>query len=182
MAQVAQVDEVGNIDCNFRTKKRVWAFTQNNWTNEQVEHWHNVYLELNVVRFRFQAEIGKKCGTPHLQGVVSFTNAVRWETLKELLPLAWWKLANNPKALYKYCFKDDTWDGNPDHRWDWTLPKVEKPPPYTNTQLNEMLYREWVKMEELSLDQPIVLTESHDYDFTNRDGIVERGTVEMPKK
>ncbi len=177
MAHKAQNGKDGNIKSSFPPRKRVWAFTLNNWTTEEVAHWHNTYLEYGVTKFKFQAEIGEECGTPHLQGVCSFENPVREWTVKQLFPRGYWKLARNPRDLYLYCHKDETWDGI--NRWEWELPKKVKPPKYTNVELNTMLYSEYIKMEELCLDPPLDLTESHTYRFKNKDGVEEKGIAEI---
>ncbi len=138
-------------------RKRVWGFTLNNWTKDEVAHWHKHFLKYKITKFRFQVEIGEKNKTPHLQGAVTFKNPVRFKTLKELLPRANWYLADNPKKLYEYCHKKDTATGE---AWEWELkrPTLIR---YTKDELNSHLHAQWLdNLVELDAPEPITRSQT----------------------
>ena len=78
----------GNIrkrDTNLsRNKARTWCFTLNNYKDEdRVSLSHNKWENIEINKYVFQEEIGKKNNTPHLQGVVQFVSQVSFTTLKK---------------------------------------------------------------------------------------------------
>lgn len=69
-------------------QSRVWDFTLNNYTDDEVEtvkRWSTEVKKLTVSK-----ELGE-AGTPHLQGRVTFARAYRLAALKKLLPRAHWE-------------------------------------------------------------------------------------------
>lgn len=65
-----------------------WRFTLNNWTEAEftnITHW-------DVHRMAVAKEVGEE-GTPHLQGLVTFTRTFRLAALKKLLSRAHWEPA-----------------------------------------------------------------------------------------
>lgn len=92
------------------TRARAWIFTWNNYTPEDVEfvkEWDCQYLI-------FGKEVGKKCGTPHLQGYVYFTNAKSRKTVRTKYGKlrSHWKVAKGTAEHNQvYCSKEhDTFE------------------------------------------------------------------------
>ncbi len=146
------------------SRKRVWGFTLNNWTKDEMTHWHKHIFKYKIIKFRIQVEIGEK-KTEHLQGAVTFKNAVRFSTLKKLLPRANWYIANNPEALYKYCSKKETSTGE---AWQWELPKKKE---LTDEELRFHLHLQYLDRLDTNMVPP-PLTRSHTIMDTKDEGRV----------
>lgn len=87
-------------------RSRGWCFTINNYTEDDYINvlWVDEWCEYLIVGW----EIGEECGTPHLQCYVYFENAIRFKTLKEMIPRANIRKANGTAAQNrKYCTKED---------------------------------------------------------------------------
>ena len=93
---------------------RAWLLTWNNHTEEDWA-WLKEYCEdrmekKTMLDYRFQEEIGKKCGTPHIQGALYYKSARTLEAVRKDLPKChvegaiWNKIKN-------YCRKKDTATG-----------------------------------------------------------------------
>lgn len=63
---------------------RRWAFTLNNWTNDELERLRSLDGNVAVRYLICGAEVGDS-GTPHLQGYVEFTRPKRIRGVKDLL-------------------------------------------------------------------------------------------------
>lgn len=93
-------------------KSRAWAFTLNNYTDQEyvsiLENSRSEYLVVGK-------EVGEN-GTPHLQGYVRFSNAIRLSSLKKILSgRAHFEIAKgSPEQNFKYCTKE----GNFEERGD----------------------------------------------------------------
>lgn len=61
-----------------------------------------------VERMVCQLERAPKTGTPHIQGVVVFKNAVRWSSLREALPCYWAKRRGTQDQAEAYARKLET--------------------------------------------------------------------------
>lgn len=101
MAPKRQRDDDDIIDPKQR--ERNWFFTLNNYTEEECA---------TVVELCSQCtwavvgkEIGKKCGTPHLQGCIWLKNAKTASAIRKLLPRLWLRKLISEKAA-QYCAKD----------------------------------------------------------------------------
>ncbi len=150
------------------SRKRVWGFTLNNWTEKEMTHWHNNISKYKIIKYRIQSEIGEQ-KTPHLQGAVTFKNAVRFSTLKKLLPRANWYIANNPKALYAYCNKEETATGEV---WEWELPEKKE---LTEAELRFHLHSQY--LDRLKTDEP---PDPITYSQTIKDTETEGRVYEFP--
>ena len=62
------------------TRSRGWVFTINNYTTQELINLDNVVCQYIV----YGKEVGKQ-GTPHLQGYIHYTNAVRRKTVMSAL-------------------------------------------------------------------------------------------------
>lgn len=105
MAQRGTAGKKGT--CNTKTtKSRVYCFTCNNYTKTDIDIFTHTGAE-----YCFQEETGAE-GTPHLQGVLIFKNAVAFNSMKKLHAGAHWEAAKkNKKACIRYCSKIDTRTG-----------------------------------------------------------------------
>lgn len=87
------------------SKSRGFTFTLNNYTNDDI----NMIKEFKC-QYIFQEETGES-GTKHLQGMLYFTNAVSFNTVKTMLPRAHIEKMKSKIASIKYCSKEDTRTG-----------------------------------------------------------------------
>lgn len=95
--------------CNTRSKtpsrSRNYCFTLNNYSEEDVK-----MIPTLGADYIFQEETGES-GTPHLQGILMFKNAVSFSKLKKMLPTAHLEVSKNKIASMRYCSKNDTRTG-----------------------------------------------------------------------
>lgn len=88
------------------TPKKAYCFTLNNYSED--EHSHIVRTCENESRYAiFGKEVGE-LGTPHLQGYIIFTRALRFKTIKDrFLPRCHIEVASgSTDANIHYCSKD----------------------------------------------------------------------------
>lgn len=78
---------------------RTWVFTVNNFTDEDIK-W---VQGLEVTRITVSSEVGV-CGTPHLQGAVTFKRMYTFKQVKKLHERAHWELAKATQD-FNYCKK-----------------------------------------------------------------------------
>lgn len=108
-----------------------WVFTWNNYKEEKILPFLNIVLTVSTL-YAFQEEIGEKCGTPHIQGYISFKKRTRpfSEFPPDEYPIDWdVRKAKTHKQAYTYCLKDETRKPN-GRRWtnapivldDWDHP------------------------------------------------------------
>lgn len=83
-----------------------WCFTWNNYNKEDIETCETLFKHL-CHKYAFQEEIGKECGTPHLQGVISLKKRGRWSEFG-LNKCIHWEKCIDVTASYIYCTKEDT--------------------------------------------------------------------------
>lgn len=79
---------------------KTWAFTLNNWTEEEfqrIKDWEKRFLVVGK-------EVGKT-GTPHLQGWVTFKRTMRLNKVRALLSRAHWEVGKCSDGM-NYCMKD----------------------------------------------------------------------------
>ncbi len=88
-------------------RNRNWCFTLNNYTKSDIAQLHKEKHDLSLKKFCFQEEKGEN-GIPHLQGVIAYSNAKSFSSMKKLLPKAHWEKCRNLKAALAYCSKDET--------------------------------------------------------------------------
>lgn len=87
------------------SRTRGWAFTLNNYTDDEKEHIKNIKCNYLI----FGEEVGES-GTPHLQGYILFTNAKTMSAAKKTIS----KRCHIEKAIAsaeknkEYCSKDGT--------------------------------------------------------------------------
>lgn len=96
-----------------KTKSRKWCFTLNNYTEQDKK-----FLTQKLANYKYVAgfEIGEK-GTPHIQGYIESKNAIRFNTLKKIIPKAHFEKARGTtKQNYDYCTKDGDFLTNIDLR------------------------------------------------------------------
>lgn len=86
-----------------------WCFTWNNYEKDDIETLETLFKHL-CHKYCFQEETGK-CGTPHLQGVISMKKKARWTEFGLPNVIHWEKTRNLTKS-YKYCSKIETRTGD----------------------------------------------------------------------
>ncbi len=88
---------------------KYFVFTCNNWTQDHIKNINRVYKTAGVAYLTYQKEIGKKKGTPHLQGYICFNKAKKMTTVINLLIGSDIELRRGKHSEAKrYCQKDDT--------------------------------------------------------------------------
>lgn len=129
------------------TKKvRAWCFTWNNYTSDDVKY---LQKELEKSKFLFGEEIGTS-GTPHLQGVVRFTNAMHFDTVRKLFKENHVEPCKKWIASLNYCSKDGITYSNIPGKG--TLTRKEF---LMRKYYNEAIWRDWQKeMIEIAESPP----------------------------
>ena len=89
-------------------RARNWFFTWNNYSKDDIDYLLE-YIGDNG--YCFQEEIGES-GTEHLQGVILFENARKFEILKKKFPKVHWEVARSKRHCVMYCSKLDTRNGD----------------------------------------------------------------------
>lgn len=84
-----------------RDPKKSWAFTLNNYTEEEEKQLKD--LECNYIVYGH--EVGQE-GTPHLQGHIVFKTAKRLSGLKKINERIHWSETIDEEASANYCMKD----------------------------------------------------------------------------
>lgn len=107
---MAQVNMGDNKIVILSRKARNWIFTLNNYTENNVAQILALKANPKLKILVFQEEIGEN-GTPHLQGVLAYENAVSFSSVKKILPRAHWEKCRSLKASLAYCSKEDTRNG-----------------------------------------------------------------------
>jgi len=83
-------------------RSRNFCFTINNYTEDVL----NSILDADCTYIIVGKEKGEECGTPHLQGFVSFKNARSLKNLKKINATAHWEIARGtPQQNRDYCSK-----------------------------------------------------------------------------
>jgi len=86
------------------TRSRGWVFTINNYTEDHTEAVKS--LKHGSVYVIAGYEVGKKTGTPHIQGYVYYSNARSYSAMKERLGPSWVKAAKGTGVQNQtYCSK-----------------------------------------------------------------------------
>lgn len=95
-----------NLRTDLDDRRRRWAFTLNNWTEEEYDTLTQYFLKRKAL-YIIGKEIGEECGTPHLQGYFEVKNAVAFKMLKNKWPRVSWRMANGDREQNRiYCSKD----------------------------------------------------------------------------
>lgn len=143
MAQMAQVDTDRNTNNRSVKKSRNWCFTLNNYDQKDIDT-----LTQSSCKYIFQEEKGAE-GTPHLQGLLCFDNAVSFNSIKKIIPRAHIEPCKNKNASINYCSKGETRCGKVYSNVDKWLSEggnsAKEKHPY---EMDEKEYYDW-KMENL---------------------------------
>lgn len=104
MTQVTQVTQRKNSGLVIMANPRArnWFFTLNNPTDESED-----MIKSCGGEYLYQLEKGKS-GTPHLQGVIIFKNALSLKSVRKKIKGAHLMICNNLKKSAQYCSKEDT--------------------------------------------------------------------------
>lgn len=87
---------------------RSWFITINTWHTKDLDFLKSIK---NTKLIAFQTEVGKKNNRKHLHAVISFINAVSFNTIKDWFPRANIQTVRNLQKAVEYCQKRDTFDG-----------------------------------------------------------------------
>ena len=96
-------DTVDTGPGNTGSRSRAWFFTWNN----PGDTGDTVLESLGATKYCWQLEEGAS-GTPHIQGVLYFSNARSFSSLHRSIPEAHWEVARSIKACVEYCSKIKT--------------------------------------------------------------------------
>lgn len=107
LKNLKETHDLGNNHKSFRSRK--YVFTYNNYSEDSVENL-KIYLNKHYIKWIFGEEIGKECGTPHLQGYMKFTNQKYWNEICNACPdfQKCWSAKAKGKLIdnYDYTSKD----------------------------------------------------------------------------
>ena len=123
------------------TQLTSWFFTFNNYKKEDIDILETTLKPLTVWGC-FQEEIGEKCGTPHLQGVILLKKKMRWSEFNLPKQICWSK-TRNIKCAKEYCSKVETRAGI---TIKWGFPKPIK--------ILENLYEWQEEIVKMCLSEP----------------------------
>nr|QXN75459.1 MAG: replication associated protein [Virus sp.] len=91
---------------NTSPRSRKWCFTFHNYTDNDVTNVTKSF-QTNGWKYIFSKELGSEGKTPHLQGYLEGKNAIRFETLKKLLPTCHLEVARGTQQdNVKYITKE----------------------------------------------------------------------------
>lgn len=94
-----EIDE----DFDGTARYRAWVFTLNNYTEDE----YNMICDMKYKYLIVGREVGKKNGTPHLQGHIEFKDGKSFTKMKKLLPRAWLGVRKGtPEQASDYCRKE----------------------------------------------------------------------------
>lgn len=102
VTRVTQSDTACNTNKGCELRSRNWCFTWNNYDQTTIDD----IRQLDCGHL-FQEEVGES-GTPHLQGVLGFTNARSFLAVKKLLPKAHIEPCKVLAASLRYCSKEES--------------------------------------------------------------------------
>ena len=92
-----------------KERKRGWCWTLNNYTEEEVRKLKKLSTLSTVEKLIFGKEVGKECGTPHLQGYIYWSYGKTFEDMKRINPRLHLEAAvGGYMSQTIYCTKDDT--------------------------------------------------------------------------
>lgn len=89
-----------------RVRNRFWFFTHNNYTEDDIPKYTSLKCD-----YCFQEEKGNN-GTPHLQGILMYKNAISFNALKKAFPSTHWEICKNKIAAIQYCTKVESRNGS----------------------------------------------------------------------
>lgn len=111
-----------SLDKNKRVPlRKEHFFTVNNYTEDFVDGILE-YFDRHAIKYAFQEEIGEKCGTPHLQGMVCFPKEVR-STVWDPKSLGHYERLKKNDAAYQLKEKTRKPNGR---QWTKGIPKPVK--------------------------------------------------------
>lgn len=127
-----------------RLRARAYCFT---WNNPPPEA--RATIDSISTRYKmYQLETGE-AGTPHLQGLLVFSNAISFDSLKSKLPLCHLERTKSIKASIAYCSKSD---GRLEGPWE----SGERPSQGQRSDLSELAERVagGTSLRDLSVEFP----------------------------
>lgn len=98
-----------------KAKSRGWCFTENNYDEKFIDTMTHIF-STKKWSYIMGKEIGTE-GTHHIQGYICHKNAIRFSTLKKMMPRAHLEKAKGSKKQnYNYCSKDGNFITNMDFK------------------------------------------------------------------
>lgn len=147
MGVVGNTDIVSSTPFDTRAQFVYWMFTLNNYIDGDVERLEKRFKE-GCQFYRFQKEVGEKCGTKHLQGVCHFKGKLRLKQLKDnYCNRANWRPTRSG-AANDYCMKAATFDGE---RWEGGTMKELKGKTLKVPLLTQIITREMLKPRQIKI-------------------------------
>lgn len=125
-------------------RSRLWAFTLNNYTLDEVKE----LLTLKECEYVFQEEKGEETGTIHLQGFLKFKNAKTLSAVKKVNARMHLEVGRNEFALKAYCTKAATRNGK-----IWSNLKNAQ---VTHVQNEINIYKDdFIEMKKIEFDESL---------------------------
>lgn len=140
MSDTTDTKDLGNTSTKSLStiKSRKWCFTINNYTDEMLTQLHNTFKDKKWT-YIIGKEIGEK-GTKHLQGYLEAKNAIRFDTLKGIMPCAHIeKTKGTLEQNKKYCSKEGDFITNIEKNID------EMYDEYMTKRYKDVSWYEWQK-------------------------------------
>lgn len=139
MTQPTQGPEgMGNTTTIPDIRGRKWCFTINNYDEEDIDTLSHTFSEKGW-KYIIGREVGEN-GTPHLQGFLETKSAIRFKTIKKLMPRAHIeKTKGTINDNIKYCSKDGDFVSNIEY--EYTAEEL-----YNNEmkeQYNNVVWKDW---------------------------------------
>ncbi len=106
------IAKIGNTIQSSRSECVHWFMTFNNYEKHGYSGIKVYEILKNLVKkLVMQEEVGE-CGTPHLQGSMTFKKKIRLSALKKVIcDQVNWQQTNNVEAASNYCMKELTRNG-----------------------------------------------------------------------
>lgn len=130
-------------------KGRNWVFTWNNPGQQEWIGWDSFkHLKYGVC----QLEIGKEKGTPHFQGYLEFSQAIKRTAIAKVLDKAWIEVRQGTQEQARdYAMKSDTRLAGP---WEFGTYTPNKPGKRTDLEGCAQLCMEYKTLKDIAQEYP----------------------------
>lgn len=133
-----------------QSRARRWCLTLNNYTDDEYKHINTVMEERNYL-YIIGKEVGSQ-GTPHLQIYIEATNAITFQTIKNICNRFHIEKAKGKREdNLTYCSKDGNYISNfPEHNKEKSIEEL-----LLDIEYKDVVWRDWQTQIINILEQPI---------------------------